>query len=828
MMVDLPRMDIAAFVGFAQRGPLDIPVVVESYANFVDIFGDVYQLAWDEESGIWQTACLAPAVKAFFTQGGQRCWIVRVVNRAEAVANQFPLAGLLQTIGTTYSPVVAQARSVGSWSDGLQVNVEPQFDRLSFTTTTVFPDTDSDVSLSLLRNQELQVGDLLQLDFADQYHQAYVTIGLSDLLIDREIARIKIQAANTSWLRTLQQPISGFLGPINSSEAVPANIRKEGEALFLEVNSSRLFKPDDWLTLNTIDRSQIWMLIKDVEAERENLKRVNLQGAWLEGYETAGPLTITRIQRVQLALTVRGESGTDYTLQNLACAASHPRFIGNLPDDDRLFSPNFWAPKPPRSASQEALWQEVQYPRFPISLDLAQGTTLIPLGLSSELPRQAALPTSILPLVRDGLVPTTDDVQGLTRGAWNSFWAEIFLDQSLRLTGQRSLMAEASDRLYFQGQSLTGLHALLPIEEISLIALTDAAHRGWRLTQAATVAPPPNDTKPAAPPDPCAKTSPFEPCASVENDINDSSDDSSGTSSATTSSPTPPEAAASLQWQLLPLQEEYDDTGLLEVQQALAKLAAARADLVGVLGVPKHYRLPETLKHQQRLLARVRQDGDTTDSYIALYHPWLVSRAETGELIHTHPAGSMAGVMASRSLRQGAWVAPANEVIQNALSTLLRLSLEDEQTLYRSGINPIRQIARGFVAWGSYTQSADSDLEDLNVRRLLILLRRLALREGQTYVFAPHSDAFRRRVQQQFEQVLARLFDLGAFAGRTPAEAYQVVIDDTLNTQNTIERGQLIVELRVAPSQPMTFITVRLVQTDSTGLTLQEVRVNGR
>jgi len=792
-MVDLPRMDIAAFVGFAQRGPLDIPVVVESYANFVDIFGDVYQLAWDEESGIWQTACLAPAVNAFFTQGGQRCWIVRVVNHAEVVANQFPLAGLLQTDGTTYSPVVAEARSVGSWSDGLQVKVEPQFDRLSFSAVTVSPGTDFAVSLSLLRNQELQVGDLLQLDFLDSNYQAFIVVEPVGFTADRENVRIQSHAANTHWFRSVQP------------ESIPQS---------LELGK--------WLALTTSNGSRIWMLAKDIEAGR-----VNLQGAWLEGYETAGPLTITRIQRVQLALTVRGESGTDYTLQNLACAASHPRFIGNLPDDDRLFSPNFWAPKPPRSASQEALWQEVQYPRFPISLDLAQGTTLIPLGLSSELPRQAALPTSILPLVRDGLVPTTDDLQRLTSGEWSSFWAEIFLDQSLRFTGQRSLMAEASDRLYFQSQSLTGLHALIPIEEISLIALTDVAHRGWQLTQAATVAPQPDDTEPAAPPDPCAKTSPFEPCVSAENDINDSSDDSSGTSSATTSSPTPPEAAASLQWQLLPL-KDYDDTGLLEVQQALARLAAARADLVGVLGVPKHYRLPETLKHQQKLLARVRQYGDTTDSYIALYHSWLVSRAETGELIHTHPAGSMVGVMASRSLRQGAWVAPANEVIQNALSTLPRLSLEDEQTLYRSGINPIRQIARGFVAWGSYTQSADLDLEDLNVRRLLILLRRLALREGQTYVFAPHSDAFRRRVQQQFEQVLARLFDLGAFAGRTPAEAYQVVIDDTLNTQNTIERGQLIVELRVAPSQPMTFITVRLVQTDSTGLTLQEVRVNGR
>jgi phage tail sheath protein FI len=166
-------------------------------------------------------------------------------------------------------------------------------------------------------------------------------------------------------------------------------------------------------------------------------------------------------------------------------------------------------------------------------------------------------------------------------------------------------------------------------------------------------------------------------------------------------------------------------------------------------------------------------------------------------------------------------------VVPNVLATVPVLSTTVEQALYAAGINPLRQLPQGFVAWGSFTQSRSADLEDLNVRRLLILLRRLALREGQTYVFAAHDAALRRRIQQQFEQVLARLFDLGAFAGAVPTEAYQVVIDNTLNTQTNVEQGRLIVELRVAPAQPMTFITVRLVQSETDPLTVQEVRTHG-
>ena len=195
-------------------------------------------------------------------------------------------------------------------------------------------------------------------------------------------------------------------------------------------------------------------------------------------------------------------------------------------------------------------------------------------------------------------------------------------------------------------------------------------------------------------------------------------------------------------------------------------------------------------------------------------------------MLHTHPAGSMAGVMAKRSLSKGAWVAPANEAIQDTLATVAPLDLATEQTLHAASINPIRLRPQGLVTWNNATLSLDPDLANINVRRLLILLRRLALTEGQRYAFAPHSTAFRRRVKQQFEQVLSRLFDLGAFSGSSPVEAFQVVIEDVANRQNAVEQGQLTVELRVAPSQPLTFITVRLIQTTS-GLTVQEGLLNG-
>jgi phage tail sheath protein FI len=141
-----------------------------------------------------------------------------------------------------------------------------------------------------------------------------------------------------------------------------------------------------------------------------------------------------------------------------------------------------------------------------------------------------------------------------------------------------------------------------------------------------------------------------------------------------------------------------------------------------------------------------------------------------------------------------------------------RLSLQEAQ------INLIRQEPRGFLSLSADTLSDDEDFRPINVRRLLMLLRRMALRLGATYVFEPHSDAFRRLVARGFNGMLDQLFVRGAFAGRTPATSYQVVTDETLNTPQSTDLGRFIVELRVAPSLPMTFLTVRLVQTGDLGL----------
>jgi phage tail sheath protein FI len=135
--------------------------------------------------------------------------------------------------------------------------------------------------------------------------------------------------------------------------------------------------------------------------------------------------------------------------------------------------------------------------------------------------------------------------------------------------------------------------------------------------------------------------------------------------------------------------------------------------------------------------------------------------------------------------------------------------------LQQAHINLVRQEPQGFVTLSESTLSDDPDWTLINVRRLISLMRRLAQRYGPTWVFEPNDPAFARLVKRTFTSLLDQMFARGAFAGTTPETSYQV---NVRVTPQDIDAGRFTVELCVAPSLPMRFITIRLVQSGERSL----------
>jgi phage tail sheath protein FI len=213
-------------------------------------------------------------------------------------------------------------------------------------------------------------------------------------------------------------------------------------------------------------------------------------------------------------------------------------------------------------------------------------------------------------------------------------------------------------------------------------------------------------------------------------------------------------------------------------------------------------------------------------SYAALYHPWLAVRADGAagaRSVSIPPDGAACGRIARRSIARGPWVAPANEALEGVLAADPALAGDAQAGLLRAGVNVIRPDPRGFVIAGADTLAADARLRPINVRRLLILLRRVVLREGVADVFEPHDRAFRATVVRRLEVLLSDLYRRGAFAGATSTEAFRVVGDASNNPAWSVEQGRFVVDVLVAPAQPMTFIRVRLVQSGPGAVAVEAV-----
>lgn len=135
----LPRMDIACFVGFAERGPVDVPVAVESTLEFEAVFGNELMLVPATNEANEDTRALMPgSVAQFFLQGGRRAWVMRVAG-GDAVTTRFPVQRMLQVRRAEGSgdwvahTAWLRAASPGAWADDLHLQAWVSSQALALT-----------------------------------------------------------------------------------------------------------------------------------------------------------------------------------------------------------------------------------------------------------------------------------------------------------------------------------------------------------------------------------------------------------------------------------------------------------------------------------------------------------------------------------------------------------------------------------------------------------------------------------------------------------------------------------------------------------------------
>ena len=353
---------------------------------------------------------------------------------------------------------------------------------------------------------------------------------------------------------------------------------------------------------------------------------------------------------------------------------------------------------------------------------------------------------------------------------------------------------------------LRGLLSLVPIDEVALVALPDVlrvqpdTEPDWDLSL------PVDDEAGECPP--CAVMG-FAPCASgAEGAGSDSGEGAGGSGGAA------PTLELPEQWRTA----YFEDDDILRVQRAAARLCLLRGDMVAVLAAPRGR---DASAWRWRVMER-----DLDGSYAAFYHPWVRVQNEdedgrpTTRLVP--PDGPACGAIARRERFRGVWVAPATEPLRGILGLDERLSLDDWAALLEDDINVVRPFPGDFRIMSARTLSRDPQLSQLNVRRLLIALRKALYAWGMDFVFESHTHQLRSALRHRIVRALESIHRRGAFAGATPEESFQVIVDETVNPAYSVEAGRLLAVVKVAPSWPMEFLEVHLVRTGEGLLQLVE------
>ncbi len=265
---------------------------------------------------------------------------------------------------------------------------------------------------------------------------------------------------------------------------------------------------------------------------------------------------------------------------------------------------------------------------------------------------------------------------------------------------------------------------------------------------------------------------------------------------------------------------EHDAAAMLDGQRALIRLCAARADIVALLSLPQHYNTQAAGQWRQELSATPDFfDGDPL-SYAAVYHGWPAIRETTAPALaplrYLPPDGFVAGMIAARELARGAWIAPANVSLHNVVDLDPHFGDAAWAALYARRLNIVRRPPGRYTLLSAMTLAHDASLRQLSVRRLLILLRKLALREGQRYVFETNNARFRSLVQTYFENILNQILERGGL------QDFQVVTNEEINTPNDADNGRFLIALKVAPTLPIEFITITLLRSGQDAITVLE------
>lgn len=200
--------------------------------------------------------------------------------------------------------------------------------------------------------------------------------------------------------------------------------------------------------------------------------------------------------------------------------------------------------------------------------------------------------------------------------------------------------------------------------------------------------------------------------------------------------------------------------------------------------------------------------SDLDTSYAATYHPWVKVRdTGTNKMVWVPPSVVIPGVFAFNDRIAAEFFAPAGlnrGGIGEALEVRSRLNQGNRDDLYEGRVNPIATFpGTGIAVWGQKTlQQQASALDRVNVRRLLILVKKYISSISKYLIFSQNNDATRNQFLSMANPFLASIRE------RSGLYDFRVIMNEENNTNEMIDRGILVGDIYLQPTRTAEYISL--------------------
>ena len=261
----------------------------------------------------------------------------------------------------------------------------------------------------------------------------------------------------------------------------------------------------------------------------------------------------------------------------------------------------------------------------------------------------------------------------------------------------------------------------------------------------------------------------------------------------------------------------------------LLELATERGDALAVIDLEAGY-LPKWENSGEVSYGTINSTLSTLESrqlnnsYGACYYPWVVIRDSNNDVLAVPSSVAAIGALAKSAADSEVWFAPAGfnrGGIKNLGSnnsglivthTIEHLTKDNRDDLYSLNVNPIARFpaTNQIVIFGQKAlQQTASALDRINVRRLLLFLKRRIGKIADTILFEPNVETTWSNFKSAADAVLS---DVQAKLGITE---YKLVLDTTTTTADLIDRNIMYAKIFIKPARAIEFIVVDFVVTRS-------------